>query len=235
MKNQIVSNQEWTAARKKLLEKEKEFTRLREELTKERQQLPWEKVKENYTFDTLNGKETLSDLFNGKSQLIVYHFMFGPDWEEGCKSCSLCADHYDASIANLNQRDVSMITVSRAPLAILQDFKKRMGWNFKWVSSQENNFNQDYNVSFSPEQIENKEVYYNYNFENSFQMPELPGISVFYKDEAGELFHTYSAYARGLEDFLGIYRLLDIVPKGRDESKLPYGMAWVQIKDNYNK
>ena len=233
MPQNIVSNDQWIAARKELLAKEKEFTRLRDELTRTRQELPWEKVEKDYTFETPSGSASLADLFDGRSQLIVYHFMFGPDWTEGCKSCSLIADHYNPAIVHLNQRDVSMVTCSRAPLAQLEAFKKRMGWNFKWVSSLDNDFNWDYKVSFTPEAMEKKELDYNYQL-GFFPSTEGPGISVFAKNEAGEIFHTYSSFARGLDIFLGVYNLLDIVPKGRDEAGLTYGMEWVRHHDKYD-
>jgi predicted dithiol-disulfide oxidoreductase (DUF899 family) len=228
----VVSHEEWEAARKKLLEKEKEFSKLREELTKLRQALPWEKVEKEYTFDGPRGKETLADLFDGKSQLIVYHFMFDPEWTEGCKSCSIIADHYNPSIIHLNHRDVAMVTVSRAPLEKLEAYKKRMGWSFKWVSSFASDFNFDYHVSFTPEQAEKGETYYNYRIEKSAG-GERPGISVFYKSENGGIFHTYSAFSRGLENLIGAYALLDMVPKGRDESTLKNGMDWVRRHDQY--
>ncbi len=230
--NKVVSGDEWLAARQELLAKEKEFTRLRDELSRERQALPWEKVEKEYSFDGPNGTETLSDLFDGRSQLIVYHFMFDPEWDEGCKSCSLLGDHYDPSIIHLEQRDVTMVTVSRAPLAKLEAFKRRMGWNFKWVSSFESDFNWDFNVSFTSEQVDEKRMYYNYR-QGFFPSTEGPGISVFFKDEEGDIFHTYSSFARGLDMFLGVYHLLDIVPRGRDEQDLPYGMLWVRHHDKY--
>lgn len=232
--HRVVSSEEWQAARKKLLVREKEFSRLRDELSREIQSLPWRKVEKSYVFDSVDGKQTLADLFDGRTQLVVYHFMFGPDWDEGCPACSLCADHYDPGIVHLNQRDVSMVTVSRAPVDKLETYKKRMDWKFHWVSSLDNDFNQDFGVSFTPEQIESKQVYYNYTYDNEFQLPELPGLSVFCKDNEGEVFHTYSTYARGLDTFLGVYRLLDIVPKGRDEAELPYSMAWVRRHDSYD-
>ena len=228
-----VSHEQWVAARKELLAKEKQFSRLRDELSQQRRDLPWEKVEKSYVFEGGNGKESLADLFDGRSQLIVYHFMFDQDWEEGCKSCSFLADHYDRSIIHLNHRDVTMVTVSRAPLAKLEMFKKRMGWNFKWVSSLGSDFNWDYQVSFKPEDLEKQHVYYNY-VRRSFPVNEGPGISVFFKDKSGELFHTYSSYALGLDMFLGAYHLLDIVPKGRDETGFSYGMEWLRHKDRYN-
>ncbi len=231
--HKVVSADEWLDARRALLAKEKEFTRLRDELSHERRELPWEKVGKEYSFDGPNGKETLPDLFDGRSQLIVYHFMFDPEWDEGCKSCSLLGDHYNPAIIHLEQRDVTMVTVSRAPLAKLEAFKKRMGWSFKWVSSFESDFNWDFDVSFTPEQLAEKKMYYNYR-EGFFPSSEGPGISVFSRDADGNIFHTYSSFARGLDMFLGVYNLLDIAPKGRDEQDLPYGMFWVRHRDKYD-
>lgn len=228
--HKIVSNEEWLAARKGFLAKEKEFTRLRDELSRQRRELPWVKVEKTYVFDGPNGKESLSDLFAGRGQLIVYHFMFGPDWNEGCPSCSFWADNYDGIVVHLQHRDVSLVAISRAPLEKLEAYKKRMGWSFEWVSSFHNDFNRDYQVSFTPE--EQKTAVYNYKPEG-FGSSEAPGISVFAKGEDGQIFHTYSCYARGLDAFNGAYQLLDIVPKGRDEQGLPYPMAWVRRHDKY--
>jgi predicted dithiol-disulfide oxidoreductase (DUF899 family) len=229
----VVSDEEWVAARKELLKKEKEFSRLRDELTRMRQNLPWRRVEKEYVFDGPDGKETLAGLFEGRSQLIIYHFMFDPEWGEGCKSCSLVADHYNPSIIHLQQRDVTMVTVSRAALEKLEAFKKRMGWSFKWVSSLDNAFNWDYHVSFTSEQMEKGEMNYNYQIGKTFPVTETPGVSVFYKDQVGDVFHTYSSFARGLENLIGAYNLLDIVPKGRDEATLHYGMQWVRHHDRY--
>ena len=229
----VVSHEQWVTARKELLAKEKQFSRLRDELSQQRRDLPWEKIEKEYVFEEVNGQVTLADLFDNRSQLIIYHFMFDPDWDEGCKACSFLADHYDPSIIHLNQRDVTMVTVSRAPLEKLEVFKKRMGWNFKWVSSLKSDFNWDFQVSFKSEDIKKKQVYYNYE-RRAFPVNEGPGISVFSKDPSGNLFHTYSSYARGLDMFLGAYYLLDIVPKGRDEDGLSYGMEWLRHKDRYN-
>jgi predicted dithiol-disulfide oxidoreductase (DUF899 family) len=231
--HRIVSSEEWLEARKELLEKEKEFSRLRDEMGQQIRDLPWERVGKEYVFDGPDGKESLSDLFAGRSQLLVYHFMFGPDDSEGCPACSLVADHYEPTIIHLKQRDVTLVTVSRAPLDKLQAYRKRMGWSFKWVSSQDNDFNWDYHVSFKPQDVEKNNIYYNYSKGNAFQMSELQGLSVFFKDEDGAVFHTYSTYARGLDTFLGVYRFLDIVPKGRDEAELPFSMAWVRRHDGY--
>jgi predicted dithiol-disulfide oxidoreductase (DUF899 family) len=230
--NKIISREEWIERRKKLLEKEKEFTRLQDELSKERRQQPWVKVEKKYVFAGSKGEETLADLFEGRSQLFVYHFMFGPDWEEGCPSCSMVADHMDGSVVHLAHRDVTLVAVSRAPLPKIEAFKRRMGWRFKWVSSYQNDFNWDYRVSFTKDEIA-KGKYYNYNT-SGFPSEEAHGNSVFYKDEAGEVFHAYSSYARGPEQLLGVYYYLDLVPKGRDESALPFPMAWVRHHDRYS-
>jgi predicted dithiol-disulfide oxidoreductase (DUF899 family) len=230
MTHQIVSRDEWLAARKSLLTKEKEFTRARDRLSQERRELPWVKVDKQYVFDGPAGKETLSDLFAGSGQLLVYHFMFGPDWNEGCPSCSFWADNYNGIVVHLKHRDVALVAISRAPLEKLEAYKRRLGWTFKWVSSLGNDFNRDYHVSFTPE--EQKTAIYNYS-PSGFGSSEAPGISVFAKDEAGTVFHTYSCYARGLDMLNGAYHLLDLVPKGRDEAGLPYPMAWVRRHDRY--
>ena len=233
MQHQIVSQEEWLARRKKLLSQEKEFTRLRDQLSAERRELPWVKVDKQYVFDGPDGKETLADLFDGRSQLIVYHFMFGPGWEQGCPSCSFVSDHIDGANWHLPQRDVTLLAVSRAPLPEIEAFKQRMGWGFKWVSSYGNDFNHDYHVSFTPDEMARGEVYYNYGMEQ-FPSEEAPGVSVFYKDPSGAIFHTYSAYARGLDMLVGAYNYLDLVPKGRDEADLPWTMAWVRHHDRYD-
>ncbi len=230
MENKIVSQSEWKQARLDLLQKEKEFTRLRDELCKERRSLPWTKVEKEYSFNTNEGQKELADLFDGRSQLIIYHFMYGPDWgEQGCKSCSFLGDNFDSSIQHLKQRDVTMIAVSRNSLEKINAFKERMNWTFPWASSLGSDFNYDFHVSLKAG-IPNE---YNYVDRTVEKDSEWPGMSVFYKSESGEIFHTYSNYARGLEDFINTYRLLDIVPKGRDESKLSYGMAWVKHHDKY--
>jgi predicted dithiol-disulfide oxidoreductase (DUF899 family) len=230
--HQVVSHDEWIAARKAHLTDEKAFTRARDALSKRRRELPWEKIEKNYVFEGPNGKETLADLFGGKSQLIVYHFMLGPDWEEGCPSCSLLADHFDGSVTHLAQRDVAFVVVSRAPLPQIETFKRRMGWHFKWVSSFGSDFNFDYQVSATPEEKANGVANYNYAV-TEFPSDERPGTSVFYKNEAGEVFHTYSSYGRGLDLLIGAYNFLDMAPKGRDEEGLRYGMAWVRHHDKY--
>lgn len=229
----VVSHEDWVSARQELLAKEKELTRLRDEVARRRRELPWERVEKEYVFEGPAGKETLADLFADRSQLLVYHFMFDPEWEEGCKSCSFLADHYDPAIVHLNHRDVTMVTVSRAPLEKLLAFQRRMGWRFKWVSSFGTDFNWDYQASFTPEDVERQQTYYNYRV-GAFPATEGPGISAFYRDTDGQVFHTYSSYARGLDMFIGAYHLLDIVPKGRDEENLTYGMEWVRHHDNYD-
>jgi predicted dithiol-disulfide oxidoreductase (DUF899 family) len=228
--HKIVSKAEWVAARKEHLAKEKEFTRLRDELSKERRELPWEAVEKAYVFD---GKETLSDLFGGRSQLLVYHFMLGPGWKEGCQSCSLLADHFDGMTIHLANRDVALVVVSRAPIEEIEAFKKRMGWKFKWVSSFGTDFNYDYQVSATPDEMATGDAYYNYSI-TKFPSEERPGLSAFYKDETG-VFHTYSTYGRGLDILLGAYNFLDVAPKGRDEDGLAWPMAWVRHHDKYSE
>jgi predicted dithiol-disulfide oxidoreductase (DUF899 family) len=228
----VVSATEWLAARKELLRKEKEFTRLRDELSRERLQLPWENVRKEYEFEGPEGKQTLAQLFGNRSQLIVYHFMFGPEWKEGCPSCSLLADHFDGAAVHLANRDVTLTVVSRAPIAKVAEFKKRMGWRFNWVSSYGSDFNWDYHVSFSKEEMANGKKQYNYALVD-FPSDEGPGFSAFYKDATGAVFHTYSAYARGGDIMIGTYNFLDIAPKGRNEEGLEFPMAWVKHHDRY--
>lgn len=230
--NRVVSESEWLAAREQHLQNEKEFTQLRDKLSRERRELPWVRVGQSYVFDSPNGKETLADLFEGHSQLIVYHFMLGPGWEEGCPSCSFLADHFDGPLAHLNAHDVTLLAISRAPLSRIEAFKKRMGWNFKWVSSNANTFNYDYHVSATEEDIARDKIYYNYGTHN-VGVEELPGFSVFYKDGAGVIFHTYSCYARGGDMLIGAYNFLDLTPKGRNEDDLTFSMAWVRHHDRY--
>ncbi|HXW16103.1 MAG TPA: thioredoxin family protein [Terriglobia bacterium] len=232
--SKVVSPAEWLAARKEHLAKEKEFTRLRDELSRERRELPWEKVEKQYVFDGPNGKETLADLFGKLHQLIVYHFMLGPGWKEGCPSCSYLADHYDGATIHLANRDVTLAVVSRATWPEIEAFKKRMGWRFNWVSSFGNDFNYDYHVSFAKDDSAQGKVFYNYAW-GQFPSEEAPGASVFYKNEAGEIFHTYSTYARGLDILVGTYNFLDLVPKGRDEDGFAHTMAWVRHHDRYTE
>ena len=231
--HKVVSREEWLVARKKHLAKEKEFTRLRDQLSQERRALPWVKVEKEYVFDGPNGKQTLADLFEGRSQLIIYHFMYGPDWEEGCTSCSFWADNFNEVVIHLNHRDINLVAVSRARLETLAAYKRRMGWSFKWVSSYGSDFNYDYRVSFTSDETEKGEMFYNFRI-GKFTSEELPGISVFYKNEQGDVFHTYSCYARGLDMLNGAYHYIDLVPKGRDEDALPYSMAWLRRHDQYN-
>ncbi len=228
----IVTRERWLAQRKELLRKEKELTRLRDELSEERRRLPWVRVETDYVFDTAGGKVSLSELFVGRSQLAIYHFMFGPEWQEGCPSCSFVADHIDSALPHLAARDVTVTLVSRAPIAKLAAFKKRMGWRFNWVSSHDNTFNTDFHVSFTKEEMARGKVDYNYTLQE-FPSEEAPGLSVFYKNDEGEIFHTYSTFGRGLETLLGTYTMLDLVPKGRDEDHLPFTMAWVRYHDRY--
>jgi predicted dithiol-disulfide oxidoreductase (DUF899 family) len=231
-KPRIVSEGEWLTARKALLKKEKEFTRLREQLTAERSKLPWVKVSKNYRFDAPAGKVSLANLFAGRNQLVIYHFMFGPDWQEGCPSCSFVSDHLDAALPHLAARDVTLVAVSRAPLAKIEAFKKRMGWRFTWVSSYGSDFNADFHVSFTEEEMAQGKVDYNYTTQE-FPSAEAPGLSVFSTDGAGGIFHTYSTYGRGLEPLVGTYTILDLVPKGRDEDHLSFSMEWVRHHDRY--
>ena len=229
--HKIVSQSEWTAQRKALLAREKELTAARDRLSAERRALPWVKVEKPYVFDTPAGKKTLAELFDGKNQLIVYHFMLGPRWVEGCPSCSYLADHFDGAIVHLSHRDAAFVVVSRAPLAEIEAYKKRMGWRFGWVSSFGSDFNFDYHVSFRDGEV-GKDATYNYE-RQEIDSEEMPGASVFYKDAGGAVFHTYSAYARGLDILVGAYNWLDLTPKGRDEAELPWTMAWVRRHDEY--
>jgi predicted dithiol-disulfide oxidoreductase (DUF899 family) len=231
--HEIVSRTDWLVARKDLLKREKELTRLRDQLSVERRALPWVKIDKEYIFDAPEGKVTLADLFDGRSQLIIYHFMFHPDWKEGCPSCSFLVDHIDDAVPHLAARDVTLTMVSRAPLAKIEAFKKHMGWHFKWVSSFGSDFNFDYHVSFAPEQKVGGKVDYNYTMQE-FPSDEGPGLSVFYKDPiSSEIFHASSTYARGLDPLVGTYTLLDLVPKGRDEDHLAFSMQWVRHHDRY--
>ncbi len=230
----IVSREEWLQARKALLDAEKTFTRQRDELSRRRRELPWVQLDKDYVFQGAKGQVTLTDLFAGRGQLIVYHFMLGPGWKEGCPSCSLLADHFDGALVHLANRDVSLAVVSRAPFAEIQAFQKRMGWRFPWVSSYESDFNRDFHVSFTPEEIAGGKVEYNFG-PSGFRHEEAPGLSVFSKDSAGGVYHTYSAYARGLDLLIGAYNFLDLVPKGRDEDGLAFSMAWVRHHDRYRE
>lgn len=229
----VVSQELWLEARRAFLEKEKAYLREGDELARQRRELPWTVVDANYQFDTPRGKQSLADLFAGRSQLIVYHFMLGPDWKEGCPGCSFVSDHIDGAIPHLSARDVTLIAVSRAPLAQIESFKKRMGWRFHWVSSQASNFNFDFHVSFTKSELASGKVFYNFE-EREAHESELPGASCFFKAEDSAIYHTYSTYARGLDPLVGAYRWLDIAPKGRDEDNIPgHPMSWVRHHDRY--
>lgn len=227
-----VTRDRWIADRKSLLAREKELTQLQDRIAAERRALPWVKLDTDYVFDTADGPRALSELFQGKRQLLVQHFMFGPGWAQGCKSCSFMADHLDGAAMHLAHRDIALLVVSRAPLADLLAFKARMGWQFAWASSNGNDFNRDFNVSFAPEDRVDGEVFYNFHM-TPFPQTEAPGISVFYKDDAGTVFHTYSTFGRGVEVMMGTYPLVDLTPQGRDEAGLEYTMAWVRHHDRY--
>ena len=233
-KHQVVSSKEWIEARKQLLAKEKEFTKLRDQLSQQRRDLPWEAVAKNYVFDGPNGKESLGELFDGRSQLVVYHFMFDPSWDKGCLHCSFWADNFERNIVHLNHRDVSMVAISHAPLAKLQAYQKQMGWTFKWLSAFDSDFNYDYFVSFRPEDLAKGEIYHNYR-QSKDTMTEVVGISVFYKDSAGKIFHTYSCYKRGVDMVNAAYHYLDLVPKGRDEPKEGNRQFWVRRHNEYDR
>ena len=229
--HEIVSRQEWLNARKALLSLEKEETKLRDKVRAERLALPWVRVEKAYAFDTPQGRKTLADLFDGRSQLIVYHFMYGPDWEAGCPGCSFMADHIDGMLPHLNNHDVTMIAVSRAPLEKLTAYGRRMGWTFPWVSSFGSDFNFDYHVSFTKEELASGKVMYNYRETDAADAhDELPGLSAFFRDEDGAVYHTYSDYARGGEEALGTLMILDRAPKGRNETGT---LSFVKRKDEY--
>ena len=228
----VVSAGQWLAERRRLLAREKELTRLHDQVARERRALPWLRVEKDYVFDTPHGPRRLGDLFGARSQLLVQHFMFAPGWEQGCKSCSYMADHNDGTLAHLAQRDVALVAVSRAPLEQIERFRRRMGWRFDWVSSYGNEFNADFGVSFDPDEMSAGQVNYNY-VRQPFPHQEAPGLSVFYRDPSGAVFHTYSRYGRGVEVMMHTYQLLDLTPKGRDEDGLEYSMAWVRHHDRY--
>jgi predicted dithiol-disulfide oxidoreductase (DUF899 family) len=232
--HKIVSRQEWIESRKVLMAHEKEFTRARDRLSEERRALPWVKVDKTYTFDSPEGRKTLADLFRGKSQLVIQHFMFAPEWNEGCKSCSFWADGFERLIPHLAARDTTLVAVSRAPLEKLDAFKTRMGWTFDWVSSQGSDFNYDYAVSFTPDDIKSGAKIYNFGT-SGFGVEEAPGISVFCRNAVGEIFHTYSCFARGLDMMNAAYQYLDLTPLGRHEEGLPYPMDWVRLRDQYEQ
>ena len=228
----IVSQAEWLAARTELLAEEKQLTRQMDALAEKRRALPWVRVDKDYNFEGPGGRVSLADLFAGRSQLVIQHFMLAPGWEEGCPSCSYMADHTDGMLPHLGARDVTMLAVSRAPLAEIEAFKKRMGWHFDWVSSYGSDFNYDFHVAFTEEEMAKGKVNYNYKMQ-PFGSTDAPGISVFDKDADGNVFHTYSVYGRGVELMMGTYRILDLVPKGRDEEGLEHTMSWVEYHDSY--
>lgn len=229
MEHRIVSREEWLVARKAHLANEKEFTRRRDALSAERRALPWVRVEKDYAFEGPDGRLSLADLFGGNSQLVIYHFMFGPGWTEGCPGCSFLADHFDGANLHLKHHDVSLVAVSRAPYAEFQPFRRRMGWDFPWVSSAGSDFNHDFHVSPSPAEQEAGRYEYNYEMHDG-QGGEMPGFSVFYRNEAGEIFHTYSTYARGGDLLIGAYNFLDMMPKGRNEAGI---MDWMRHHDRY--
>lgn len=229
--HRVVSHEEWTAARVAFLEKEKQFNKLRDELTRERQALPWERVDKPYLFDTTSGRQSFGDLFAGRRQLLVYHFMFAPDWKEGCKHCSFWADSFNGLGVHLHQRDTTFVAISRAPLEKLTEFKQRMGWSFNWISSAPCDFNFDFGVSFhDTAQAAGSGVY---NYRPGERGPEREGASAFYKGEDGQIFHSYSTYARGIDLLNVTYNALDLTPKGRDEEHLSAPQAWVRHHDRY--
>ena len=227
----VVSQKAWLASRKKLLAKEKKFSKLRDAMNAERRKLPWVKTEKDYVFEGPDGKASLSDLFGGKSQLIIYHFMFGPDWGDGCPHCSFWADHYDSVQHHIGQRDTAFAVISRAPWKEIKPFKKRMSWKFKWVSSSGSDFNFDFNVSFTPEQLKNGTAIYNYA-RLDMDIDEREGVSAFYRDKNGDIYHTYSAYARGIDLMNTTYNFLDLTAKGRDENP-EARQDWVRYHDQY--
>ena len=232
LSNPVVSREEWLDARRALLATEKEETKLRDKIRADRQNMPWVKVDKTYTFDTPDGKKTLADLFDGRSQLMIYHFMFGPDWEAGCPGCSFLSDHIDGTLAHLNNHDVTYVTVSRAPLDKIEAYKTRMGWKFPWVSSFGSDFNFDYHVSFTKEELESGKVFYNFReISGDDANDELPGMSAFIRDESGNIYHTYSDYARGGEEILTTLMILDRAPKGRNETST---LSFVKRHDEYD-
>ena len=232
VRNKVVSRQDWIRASKALLTKEKAYTRSRDKLAAARRALPWEQVTKEYVFAGPDGEQSLPALFDGRSQLVVYHFMFHPDWDAGCPHCSRWADSFDRPIVHLNQRDVTMIAVSRAPYEKIAAYRKRMGWTFKWVSSFGNDFNFDFNVSFTPEEMKKKQAFYNFTLQHP-DAPEREGLSVFYRNPKGQVFRTYSTFARGIEPVNVDYQVLDLVPKGRDEAGK--GPFWVRRHDEYGR
>ena len=228
----VVSHEQWLTERAAFMAKEKEFTRLRDELSRQRRELPWETVEKSYVFEGPRGRETLAQLFEGRSQLVVYHFMFNPAWDEGCPGCSFWADNFDGIDIHLAHRDITFLAISRAPLAKLEAYRKRMGWSFKWVSAGDSDFNYDFQASFDAEAAQSGAAYYNYGTGRKVG-EDMPGVSVFYKDRNGDIYHTYSAYSRGIDLLNGAYNYIDLTPKGRDEDGLPSPNAWWRRHDRY--
>lgn len=229
--HRVVSRDQWLKERITLLAEEKAFTRQREQMSAKVRSLPWVKVDKTYTFDSPTGKKSLAHLFGPHSQLLVYHFMFDPTWSQGCKSCSFVADHYNPLVVHFAHRDTAFVTVSKAPIETLEPFRKRMGWTFPWVSAAHTDFGRDFGVSYTDQELADGTASYNYN-SGTYPIRELPGLSVFYKDPKGTIYHTYSTFARGLDTFLGMYHYLDVTPKGRDEAA-GEGMDWLRHHDRY--
>lgn len=232
--HRVVSREQWLKERIALLAEEKAFTRERDEMSRKVRELPWVKVEKNYVFDSPAGNESLAELFGPHSQLIVYHFMFDPTWSQGCKSCSFIADHYNPLMVHLAHRDVSFMTISKAPIDMLEAFRKRMGWTFPWVSAANTDFSRDFGVSFTDQELASDKTAYNFNAK-PYPIRELPGLSVLFKDARGEIYHTYSTYARGLDIFLGAYTYLDVTPKGRDEENTDGMRGWLRHHDRYDR
>ncbi|WP_419902206.1 DUF899 domain-containing protein [Kiloniella sp.] len=229
----VVSREEWLIERKELLIQEKQFTRAKDQLSKHRRDLPWVKLEKDYTFESESGTQSLSDLFGSCSQLIVYHFMFGPDWEAGCVSCSFWADNFNGTEQHLNARDISLAVIARAPMSKLTPFKKRLGWTFNFVSSENTDFNEDFGVNFGPDHKPEEQITYNYRT-TTFPIDDAPGISVFIKSEDGTIHHTYSTFSRGLDNLNGTYHYIDLTPRGRNEDNESGTMSWVRHHDNYS-
>jgi predicted dithiol-disulfide oxidoreductase (DUF899 family) len=230
--HRVVSRDEWLKERIALLAEEKDLTHRRDALAENVREMPWVKIEKSYVFDSTTGKVSLAELFGDKRQLVVYHFMFDPTWSQGCKSCSFIADHYNGIVVHLGHRDISFMTISKAPIEKLEQFRKRMGWTFPWVSAADTDFSRDFEVSYNDQELIDGKAVYNFTGK-AFPVRELPGLSVFYKDDQGNVFHTYSVYARGLEDFLTAYRYIDLTPKGRDEAQTG-GMGWLRHHDRYD-
>jgi len=231
--HRVVSREAWLKERIALLAEEKEFTHRRDALAEKVRDLPWVKVEKSYTFDSPTGKKSLADLFGPRSQLVIYHFMFDPTWSQGCMSCSFIADHYNGIVVHLAHRDISLVTVSKAPIEQIDQFRERMGWSFPWVSGANTDFGRDFGVSFTDQELAAETSVYNFN-RKPFGIRELPGLSVFIKNSRGDIYHTYSSFARGLEDFLTSYRFIDVTPKGRDEDPSSGMLTWLRHHDRYD-